>query len=68
MAKLDSVNKFMVVKNMEQACPQPLCRSIFKNGSSETSTKIITDTWVNMINQIENNKPTNDKITDASNS
>lgn len=45
---------------MEQACQQPLCRSIFKDGSTETTAKAVTDAWVNMINQIENNKTLND--------
>lgn len=41
---------------MEQACQQQLCRSIFKDGTSETTSQTLTEVWIKMINEIENHK------------
>lgn len=51
---------------MEQSCQQPLCKSIFKNGTSETSVQSVTDAWVNMINQIQKIQSVNDEQCNAS--
>ncbi len=35
---------------------QYLCKSVFKSGKSITSTKEVTQMWINLINQIEKSK------------
>ena len=44
---------------MNQKLEQPLCRSIFKSGKSETTREAYTQAWITLINQTEKNKSSN---------
>lgn len=41
---------------MDTVVNQPICRSVFKDGSETTTKEKLTAAWINMINTIESHK------------
>ncbi len=55
---MDKHKKNVTVKavtNKDSSSSEKTCTSIFKDGTTATSQKVYTRTWINLINHLEKN-------------